>query len=556
MPRRLGWLLPLALVLSACGSEAPLPSAEWTFSDVSGAAGIDMRYTFGDDQFSFILEDTGSGVAVIDYDGDEFLDIYLLNGCWVDGVSDPSFRERNSGTFNHLYRNRGDGTFEDVTAEAGVGDRGYGMGAAVGDYDNDGDEDLYVLNYGPNTLYRNEGDGTFADVTEARGVAGPAEISGFVKWSVNAVFVDVDHDRDLDLYVCNYLAFDPTHWPEDMPPEFPYPGPESYPGQASVLYRNDGAGAFEDVTEEYGLLFPDAKSMGVCASDFDRDGNVDLFEAVDDQGNLLFRNTGGGRFQEVGAQAGVAMDASGKPMAAMHGSVGDIDADGRLDVFVPDLALGCLYKNLGDWQFEEIGVHAGLGPVLEGSGAWGSHLADFDNDGDLDLMVVLGGAFDLDAAEPDKLFLNDGTGVFTDVSGELGGYLDLANVSRGAAFADFDNDGDIDFVVSRKDVQGSLHLVRNDLPPGNHYLALKLVGTQSNRDGTGALIALTSGGRTQFRAAFRGGSYLSSNDPRIHFGLGPQAGVERLVIHWPSGMVQEVEIEGVDRVVEVVEPQT
>jgi hypothetical protein len=556
MPRRLGWFLLLTFVLSDCAREGSLPAAKWTFSEVSRAAGIDMRYTFGDDQFSFILEDTGSGAAVIDYDGDGLLDIYFLNGSWVEGVSDPSFREQNSGTFNHLYRNRGDGTFEDVTTEARVGDRGYGMGAAVGDYDGDGDEDLYVLNYGPNVLYRNEGDGTFADVTEAVGVAGPAELGGFLKWSVNAVFVDFDQDRDLDLYVSNYLAFDPAHWPEDMPPEFPYPGPESYKGQASLLYRNDGAGPFEDVTEEAGLLFPGAKSMGVCAGDFDWNGDVDLFEAVDDQGNLLFQNLGDGRFRELAVEAGVAVDSEGKPMAAMHGSVGDIDADGRLDVFVPDLAMGCLYRNLGDWQFEEIGVRAGLGSTLQGSGAWGSHLEDFDNDGDLDLMVVLGGAFDLGAGETDKLFLNDGAGVFTDVSQELGGYFDLVNVSRGAAFADFDNDGDIDFVASRKDVEGSLHLVRNDLSPENHWLTLKLVGTRSNRDGVGTRIALTAGGRVQVRAAFRSGSYLSSNDPRVHFGLGPHAAVERLVIHWPSGTVQEVEVDGVDRVLEVVESQT
>ena len=539
-------LILCSMPLAACAPtpappEVPIPP----FEDMTAGSGVDFRYTFGDDEFSFILEDTGSGVAVLDYDGDGYLDIYFVNGTWLDGISDPR-RRANAGARNQLYRNRGDGSFENVTAKAGVGDGGYGMGAVVGDYDADGDEDLVVMNYGPNVAYRNNGDGTFSDVTAQLGLAGPDTLNGFLKWSVNGFFFDYDVDGDLDLYVANYLAFDPRFVDPELPEEYPYPGPESYAGQASLLYRNDD-GTFTDVTADAGLLREGGKTMGAAPADFDGDGYPDVLEAVDSMPNFLFHNRGDGTFTEAGLMAGVAFDGHGTAMASMHPCIGDYDDDGKPDLFVPDLDFGCLYRNKGHLLFEEVSESAGITPKPRGSG-WGGHFADFDNDGNLDLLVVLGGAFSLEGGEADRLFLNDGKGHLLQVPKVPGGYFGQRHVSRGAAFGDFDNDGDIDFVVNRKDIEGTPNLVRNDLAAGHHWLQLRLVGQGRNRDAVGARITLTAGGRTQHRVVERAGSYLSQNDVRVHFGLGTASAVERLVVRWPGGDEETMEVPGVDRI--------
>jgi hypothetical protein len=544
--------LSLALAWStSCGpSEGPGAEA-WAFHDVTSGCGVDFRYTFGDDEFSSILEDSGSGVATFDYDGDGHLDLYFVNCVWLEGVSDPAQRE-NVDAVNRLYRGRGDGTFEDVTQPAGVGDGGYGMGAAVGDYDGDGDADLYVLNFGPNVMYRNDGDGSFTDVTAELGLAGPEQLNGCVKWSVNGMFLDYDRDGDLDLYVANYLAFDPAYVDPDLPEEYPYAGPNSYGGQASLLYRNDG-GRFTDVTAEVGLLREGGKTMGANASDFDGDGLLDLFEAVDDMQNYLFHGRADGTFEEIAEVSGAAYDGQGNSSASMHPSIGDFDADGDMDVFVPDLEFGCLYRNEGDLRFEVVTAQVGLDPGLRASG-WGSTFADFDNDADLDLLIVFGGAFSADAGELDRLFLNDGRGRFTDATKQLGPYFRTRNTGRGLALGDFDSDGDLDFAINTKDVDGAPNVVRNDLPAGNHWLRVALVGTRSNRDGIGARVELTAGGRTQVRVVSRSDAYLSQGDVRAHFGLGATTTVDSLRVRWPSGAVQDVGVEGVDRVLEVVEP--
>jgi hypothetical protein len=541
-------LRPTALIaclhgaLLACASEEAPVASDGMFTDITEAAGIDFRYTFGDDQFSFILEDTGSGCAVIDADGDGWMDLYLVNGCYLEGVSDPAFAERNADATNRLYRNRQDGTFEDVTDAAGVGDRGYGMGAIVGDPDADGDEDLYVLNYGPDVYYRNRGDGTFEEATEEVGLSGPDELNGMLPWSVNGQFLDFDRDGDLDLYVAHYLAFDPTFVDPNLPEEYPYPGPESYLGQPSLLYRNEGDGSFVDVTAAVGLWQDDSKTMGAAFADLDNDGDVDVFEAADDAGNLLFRQNEDGTFTEVGVAASVAFDRNGKQMASMHASIGDMDADGLLDVFVPDLEAGCLYRNLGDLQFEEVGAERGLADALRGSGGWGSAFEDFDNDGDRDLLVVLGGAFSLEAGEADRLFLNDGR-----LAEGLGAYFSERHVSRGAAFADFDNDGDIDFAVSRKDVEGSPHLIRNDLQSGNHWITVELSDPQGTR-GLGGRVEVATDGSVQVREVMRATSYLSSCDPRVHFGLGSSTKV-RIRVRWANGKVTKRNDVDVDQIV-------
>lgn len=538
----------------------------WHFTDVVAGSGLDgFRHTFGDDQFSKILEDTGSGVALIDYDGDGLLDVFLSSGCFVAGLSDPAWKERTAGARSHLYRNLGAMKFVDVTDAVGIDGRGYGMGAAVGDYDGDGDEDLYLLNRGQNVLWRNEaaadGSHRFVDATAEAGVAGPALLNGQPKWSVNGSFFDADGDLDLDLYVTNYLAFDPAFKDPNLPKEYPYEGPESYSGQQSLLYRNEGGGRFVDATAGAGLAFPDGRSMGAVPCDFDGDGDLDLFEAIDSRPDLLWRNDGHGRFADIGGTAGIAYDGDGKPMASMHGTVGDLDGDGRFDLFVPALFTSALFRNLGpdaapeqpgDVHFAETAARAAVLPPLLGKGAWGSGIEDFDLDGDLDLLVVLGGAFDLQAADPDRLFRNDGAFGFTDVSATLGPDFRVGRVSRGAAFGDLDNDGDVDYVVNVKDVGAPPRLLRNDLPrgaSGPSHVTVKLIGQAPNRDAIGARVTLIDAVGAQVRAVTRSNSYLSQCDPRLHFALrGPAQGAT-LRVQWPGGATSESPLVAADSTV-------
>jgi len=555
--------------------------SKWSFENVVASSGIDFRHTFGDDQFSKILEDTGSGVALIDYDGDGKLDVFLSSGHWVEGVSDPAFKEKTSSGRSRLYRNLGDFKFQDVTDAVGIHEHGFGMGAVVGDYDGDGDEDLLVLNWGPNVLYRND-HGKFVDVTAACGVAGPAQLNGKTKWSVNGFFFDYDRDGDADLWVSNYLAFDPGFRDPNLPKEYPYEGPESYAGQQSQLYRNDGPDPksgpdgnvrFVDVTKEAGLESPGAKTMGAVACDFDLDGDLDVFTALDSMPNALWRNDGGHagggpHFSQIAADAGVALDKNGQAMASMHGTVGDCDGDLSFDLFVPNLAEGCLYRSGIErakaevrLEFNEEGRERGLASVLKGSGAWGSQFGDFDLDGDDDLLVVLGGAFDLKAGEHDRLFVNDGTGHFHDVSGDLGPAFAEKWVSRGAAFGDLDDDGDLDYVVNVKDPGAPPRVVRNDLVHASggglgapHWISLKLVGAGRDRDATGAVVWFDVGERRVTKTVVRANSYLSQCDSRLLFGLGGETHVGPIHVTWPDGSTSEASVVAIDRAVTIAQP--
>ena len=549
-------LTTLLLTLPALQDSRPTESAEvaaptWTFRD----RGLEFRHRFGRAEFGAILDDTGSGVAIIDYDGDGWLDLYMLNGVYQDGVGDPE-HEPSRGAINRLYRNRThDWTvteinFYDMTEKAGVGDDGYGMGAVVGDYDADGDQDLYVLNFGANVFYENNGDGTFTEVTERLGLAGPAELNGNRKWSVSGAFLDHDVDGDLDLYVANYLSFDPAYEDPDLPPEYPYAGPNSYGGQASLLYENTGE-RFVDVTEAAGLLQPDGKTMGAAFADLDGDGDLDLFEAVDDMQNLVFQNEGG-EFTEGAVAAGAAFDADGRATASMHPCIGDVNGDGHLDVFVPDLEFGCLYLGRGKGLFQEASARSGLRTEelrAIGQAGWGGGFGDFDLDGDLDLLVVLGGAFSIESVEPDLLLLNDGEGRFTPARFDTG-YFTAMHCGRGSGIADLDNDGDLDFVVNHKDGTLQANLVVNELPGlegERHWLGLELVGTGKNLDALGARVTLIQGDKLQLREVTRSQSYLSQGDHRLLFGLGDDPTVDRLLVRWPDGSNQVVEVEGANR---------
>jgi hypothetical protein len=494
-------------------------------------------------KMSNIVEATGSGVAFLDYDGDGNLDVYFVNGCYLEGVSDPASALKGARPRNRLFRGRGDGTFEDVTEKARVGDPGYGMAAVAGDYDNDGDPDLYVTNYGRNALYRNEGDGTFTEVTEKAGVGCPL-------WSVGAVFLDYDNDADLDLFVGNYLKFDPAY---KAPDDRLFPGPLSYPGEKDVLYRNNGDGTFTDMASSAGVA-AQGRAMGVIAADYDDDGRVDIYVANDAMANLLYHNEGNGSFLEAGLESGTAYSADGDSSASMGGEFADYDGDGRLDLFVPDIKNNNLYRNLGDGFFEDVTNATGIAQASRQYTSWGGCFLDFDNDGDRDIFVSNGSEFGIGSEENlllENVPAESGGRVFTNAREKAGPAIARKNLARGTAMGDCDNDGDMDVVVLCLD--GPSRLLRNALGNRNSWLEVRLVGTKSNRDGIGARVTLRAGDLTLVDEKKSAASYLSQNDPRLHFGLGSRDRVDEVLVRWPSGIVQRIENVAARRVLVVEE---
>ncbi|MFH0983152.1 MAG: VCBS repeat-containing protein, partial [Planctomycetota bacterium] len=455
--------------MPAYGDE-PVVDAPVVFTDVTLAAGIDFVETIGDDEMTNIVEATGAGCGFLDYDGDGWMDIYLVNGCWMKDLSDPGLdpvrREKLAAATDRLYRNRGDGTFEDVTVKAGLARPAYGMGVIVADYDNDGDADLYVTNYGPNFLYRNNGDGTFAEVAEAAGVADP-------RFSVGAAFLDFDRDGWLDLFVGSYVTYDASLTPKGG--QNVVRSPLAYAGQQDKLFRNQGDGTFKDMTQKAGLeIQPVGRAMGVAAFDYDNDGLLDVFVANDAMENFLWHNEGNGTFTNRALLAGVAFSEAGGAAASMAAEVADYDGDGWFDLLVPDMTRGCLYRNLGSGMFQDVIVRSGMGAVMSRYHGWGAVLADFDLDGHLDAYLANGSAFQLEA-QADRLFLGNGGGRFTDVSDRAGEALAQKFVSRGVARGDFDNDGDLDLLVNHLNARPAL--LRNDTPRrGRHWLEIDLVG--------------------------------------------------------------------------------
>jgi hypothetical protein len=537
-------LVPVsACLLAACSAPPPV-----RFTDVTAQAGITFRYTFGDSTYENILESSGSGITVFDYDGDGDLDLYLLNGTYLKGISDPD-GSTFANTPNELYRNNGDGTFTEVAGQAGVDDRHWSMAAGAFDYDGDGDTDLYVLNFGPNVFYRNNGDGTFTDVSDSLGLRGPDLLNGFTKWSVGVAFWDYDLDGRIDLMVGNFLAFDPAYVSPATPHMMPHPS--EYRGQASMLYRQEADGRFTDVTRAMGLFFPDSKCMGLTVFDYDDDGDLDLFQGNDHQLNFLFRNDGG-RFTDVGEASGVAANDRGVPTGSMHGSIGDVDGDGLIDLLVTDLRYGALYRNLGSGLFEDITERSGVAQAFNGRGEWGAALFDFDNDGDLDIFSANGTAEELILQYP-LLLENDGTGRFRDIGKGVSDYFARERSGRTVAVWDFDNDGDRDIIVSHVDLEGTAVLLRNDGGNRNHWIGLTLVGVHGPASAVGAKVTVTTVGHAQVAVNQWATSYLSYNDPRLHFGLGRDEAVADIEIRWPSGLLERFAHVAADRYLTVVE---
>jgi len=541
------------------------PSADGGLVDVASAAGIDFVHENGASGARYMPETTAGGVAWLDFDGDGRLDLYAVNG-----NEHPDDGRRGSAR-NRLWRNRGDGSFEDVTGAAGVGDTGYGVGVAVGDYDNDGRPDIYVTNFGANVLYHNEGGGRFRDVTETAGAGGSA-------WSASATFVDVDADGLLDLWVCNYVRYDATKSCRTQG-RAAYCSPKEFAGEPDCLYRNLGGGRFEEIGERAGIAIGgmDAgKSLGVVALDYDDDGDQDVYVACDQVPNLLFQNDGTGRFDEVGLLADVAYSSEGAAQAGMGVDAGDIDLDGRIDIVVTNFSdeRSAHYRNEGGGFFQEVGLASGFGGATLPTLGFGIVLFDRDLDGDLDVYIGNGHVLDNAAelrpgqsfAQPDQLLENQDGVRFRDVSAGSGACFARATVSRGVAAADFDEDGDDDLAVIS--AAGPLALLRNDAPRA-HWIALRLEGRESSRDAYGARVVLTarrdsSGGArgaddrsedfVRVAECRSGRSFASACDPRVRFGLGSgEVRVVEVDIRWPSGRRQSLADLEIDRTHVVVE---
>jgi hypothetical protein len=520
-----GWVLAslwlAGLASSAMAAESELP----VFTDVTEKAGIKFKHCFGDEVLSNIVEGTGAGAMFFDYDNDGYLDIYFVNGRYRPDVNDNTGRRLKGKLSNKLYHNNGDGTFTDVTEKAGVGGGdGYGVACSAADYDGDGYLDLYVLNYGPNKLYHNNGNGTFTDVTEKSGLGDP-------RWSVSGVWFDCDGDGLLDVYVANYLEYDAGKFRTFYAPTG-YPGPLSYNGVCGALYRNNGDGTFTDITKKVGLFKPGGRAMSATAADFGNRGLLDIYVANDAMENYFFRNTGKGKFVDQAMEYLCAYGEGGQNVSSMGPAFGDVDRDGRLDLYIPDMGYGSLLLNRGEY-FEDQTNASGLAMICGQYTGWGAVLQDFDNDGYLDLFIANGDAHH-EYGEEDVMAHNDGKGKFTDVAKRSGEYFSRKYVGRGAAYGDFDNDGDIDLLVVN--LNDSPRLLRNDGGNKiNNWLTVVAKLPNGKIDAIGSRITVTAGKLVQIDDLIPVRGYLSQGDPRPHFGLGKATKADKVEIRWPDG---------------------
>jgi hypothetical protein len=542
---RIGMLL--VLLLQACAVRV---SAVISFSDVTKETGITFRHTDGSGGHFYIMETVSAGVALFDYDNDGDIDIYFLNGAALKGT------KYKAPPKNELYRNEGGWKFVDVTEKSGVGDTGFGLGVAVGDYDNDGDQDIYLNNYGPNLLYRNNGDGTFNDVTKTAGVD-----NGY-KMGAGTCFLDMDKDGDLDLYVSNYVEFSyDTHLARTANGVKTYSGPMSYPPTSDNLYRNNGDGTFTDVSESSGISRHLGTGMGMICCDYDNDGDTDICVANDAMGNFLFCNDGTGKFEEIGLRAGVAYDMHGEQQGSMGVDAGDYDNDGFFDFFVTSFQgeMATLYKNLDNSIFEDVSRPSGTGEETYRGVTWGATFGDFDHDGDRDIFVVSGHLarnvelFDDISTylQSNVLLMNDGKGKFINVSEKSGDGMKVNLSSRGAGFDDLDNDGDLDVVILNTRQQPTV--LRNDSHPKGHWLQVSLRGIKTNRDGVGARVRVIAGDLTLIDEVHSGRGYQSHHGNRLHFGLGKYERVDRIEVKWIGGGVDVLTNVTVDKFMTITE---
>lgn len=534
---------------AAAGAYAPVTNLAVQYTDITAAAGIRFRHDNAASSEKYLIETMGSGCGWIDYDQNGLMDLYLVNGAATSAYK-PKARLGSA-----LYRNNGDGTFTDVTEKAGVSAEGlFGMGVAVGDYDNDDFPDLFVLGYGRCILYRNNGDGTFTDVTAQAGVANVG------RWASSAAWFDYDHDGRLDLVIANYVDWTPQgnfYCGSRGPGLRSYCHPDDYHGQAPTLFHNNGDGTFTDVSKASGLAAKPANGLGVVTFDYDNDGWDDIFIANDSMPNSLFHNRGDGTFSELAYEAGVAVGSDGAPEAGMGVDAADMTGDGRMDLIVThlDLQLARFYKNLGDGSFDDATYRSKISYDTFRLSGFGTRFLDYDNDERRDLFIANGHVLDnIDRyhpgtryAEPKLMFRNLGNGCFQNVSSQLGADFLSPAVSRGAAVGDFDNDGNLDILVSNNG--GPPQLLRNDGGNANHWLQIFLIGTRSNRDGVGARIRIWAGDLALCDQRKGGMSYQSAQDPRLHFGLGNRKTVDAVEVHWPSGEVTRVGELAADQVV-------
>jgi hypothetical protein len=555
-------LPPISRTTVKCGAPSEstaIRNSEIQFTDITESSRVAFIHAASKTPAKFLPETMGGGVALLDYNNDGRLDIFFTNGARLDEkmISARQPDKRPPRYWNRLYQQNDDGAFSDVTERAGLKGTCYDFGAAAGDYDNDGDADLYVTGYGRNTLYRNNGDGTFRDVTAKAGVAGGG-------WSSSAGFFDYNHDGHLDLFVCRYLAWS---WEahifcgDEQAGGRAYCHPDNYKGISNLLYRNNGDGTYAEVSEEAGIANPAGKGLGVAFNDFDRDGWTDIFVANDSVRQFLYHNKGNGKFEEIGLVAGVGYNEDGKTFAGMGTDFNDYDNDGWPDIV--DTALGnemyALFRNNGDKTFSYTTHSTGVGAATLLMSGWGIKFLDYDNDGWKDLFVAQSHVLDtierttpsLKYREPPLMLRNTGKR-FADVSAGLGSAFRMAYSGRGAAFGDLDNDGDIDIVMANLDERPAL--LRNDRGNRRRWLILDLVGAKSNRDGLGAQIKIVAAsGKTQYQYASTASSYQSASDRRVHFGLGADGLVKSIEIRWPSGVIQKLSNVKANQILKVVE---
>jgi len=549
-------LLVGLLVAGAVRASSPNAFDPVTFEEVAAARGVRFSTNPSRTERKHQPETMVSGVALFDFDNDGWLDIYAVNGATLTGLdkSDPIY-------WNRLFRNGRDGTFTDVTQAAHVAGRGYDLGVATGDYDNDGWTDLFVAGLRRNTLFHNNGDGTFSDVTEAAGVARPDPKYGTL-WAVAAAFIDYDRDGLLDLFVSNYCVWDPATEPAcGSPAARDYCHPRQYAGLPNSLFHNDGGGQFRDVSEAAGIRAHVGKGMGLGVADFDDDGWTDVFVSNDTLPSFLFMNDRDGTFTESGFERAVAFTERAEAVSGMGADARDVDNDGRPDVFQTALANESfpLFKNLGKAMFEDVTIPSGVAALSRPRAGWGNGIVDLNNDGWKDLFVACAdvmdarGQFGARVPQANAVFVNLRDGRFADASGAAGADFARKAVHRGAAFGDIDNDGRLDAVVTALD--GALELWRNVSPTARHWLELSTVGRTSNRDGMGAKVRIVTDSGRQWSHVNTAVGYGCASDRRVHFGLGSDDRVREITVDWPSGRTQTLKDVAANQVLVIREPE-